>query len=76
MFSRRLVKAGKWAKLLLHLANATADDRTKLEAEAYYSWMAGTISVEKERWEEASVLLVKAKSALSFSHSPILSFSF
>jgi signal recognition particle subunit SRP68 len=58
---RRLVKAGKWAKLLSNLANATADERTKLEAEAYYSWMAGNILVEKEKWQEASVHLIRAK---------------
>jgi signal recognition particle subunit SRP68 len=56
-----LKKAGKWAKLLLNLVNATADERTKLEAEAYYSWMEGNILIEKEKWEEASVLLIRAK---------------
>jgi hypothetical protein len=70
------VKAGKWAKLLLTLANATADERTKLEAEAYYSWMAGNILVEKEKWEQASVLLIRAKYVShSFIHSFILSLS-
>lgn len=50
---RRLKKAVVWAKKLNELCTAVGDDRTILEAEAYSSWMKGTLRMEKNKLSKA-----------------------
>ncbi|KAL6044076.1 signal recognition particle subunit srp68 [Balamuthia mandrillaris] len=50
---RKLKKAVRWSEDLLNLCSELADDRTKLEAEAYAGWMAGNLHFHQEKWKEA-----------------------
>jgi len=50
---RRFAKAMKWAEFLESVCKRHADQRTQREAEAYTAFMAGTLLMEKEEWEEA-----------------------
>lgn len=50
----RLRKAAKWATLFAHLCSIKGDSRTSLEAEAYASYMKGTLLFEQDRnWDTA-----------------------
>ena len=51
----RLTRAGKHAKELIEMCEACVrcDARTKLEAQAYQSWITGNIEFERQRWQEA-----------------------
>ncbi|KAL5982923.1 hypothetical protein ACLOJK_017002 [Asimina triloba] len=50
----RLRKAVKWASLFSQLCAAKGDSRTSLEAEAYASYMKGTLLFEQDRnWDTA-----------------------
>lgn len=52
---RRLSKATKHANELLMLCEECerCDARTRLEAQAYSSWMAGNMKFEQQNWQEA-----------------------
>ncbi|CAI5989823.1 unnamed protein product [Closterium sp. NIES-64] len=45
---RRLARAARWADGFSHLCAARADSKTALEAEAYASYMWGTVLMERE----------------------------
>ncbi|KAK1280378.1 hypothetical protein QJS04_geneDACA015065 [Acorus gramineus] len=50
----RLRKAVKWASLFAQLCSIKGDSRTSLEAEAYASYMKGTLLFEQDQnWESA-----------------------
>eukprot|EP01087_Luapelamoeba_hula_P011909 TRINITY_DN3301_c0_g1_i2.p1 TRINITY_DN3301_c0_g1~~TRINITY_DN3301_c0_g1_i2.p1 ORF type:complete len:645 (-),score=135.76 TRINITY_DN3301_c0_g1_i2:287-2221(-) len=49
----RLKKAQHWAAELLSLCNHIADDKTKLEAEAYSAWMSANFLLYHEQWADA-----------------------
>ncbi|XP_031473917.1 uncharacterized protein LOC116246272 [Nymphaea colorata] len=50
----RLRKAVKWANLFAQLCSVKGDSRTSLEAEAYASYMKGTLLFEQEQnWDAA-----------------------
>ncbi|XP_058107557.1 uncharacterized protein LOC131251074 isoform X2 [Magnolia sinica] len=50
----RLRKAVKWASLFAQLCSIKGDSRTSLEAEAYASYMKGTLLFEQDRnWDTA-----------------------
>lgn len=51
---RRMRKAAKWADMFAKLCAEKSDSRTALEAEAYASYMQGTVLLEMEsNWEVA-----------------------
>jgi hypothetical protein len=50
---KRLKKAAKWARDFKELVDLCADDQTKLEAEAYASWMSGNARLEAEDFAAA-----------------------
>eukprot|EP00887_Chlorella_sp_A99_P002852 scaffold6.g2852.t1 len=57
-----LSKAAAHAAELVRLASQRCDARTQLEAEAYSSWMAGSMLLEKESdWEQALARFVRAR---------------
>ncbi|PNW81938.1 hypothetical protein CHLRE_06g267100v5 [Chlamydomonas reinhardtii] len=59
---RRLSKAVLWATELARFAAERADTRGALEAEAYCSWMAGQLMLERESdWEAALAKFSRAK---------------
>lgn len=58
---RRLKKAVKSCNELVALCAETADDKTKLEAEAYASWMAGNLRLEEEDWAQALDSFTRAR---------------
>ena len=61
---KRLCKAAAWAAQLAQLAGSRADARTALEAEAYSSWMAGNVLLEKETdWAGAVAAFLRAQTA-------------
>ncbi|XWS51497.1 hypothetical protein CRYUN_Cryun12cG0181400 [Craigia yunnanensis] len=50
----RIRKAVKWANLFSHLCSVKGDSRTSLEAEAYASYMKGTLLFERDQnWDTA-----------------------
>ncbi|GKV17420.1 hypothetical protein SLEP1_g27934 [Rubroshorea leprosula] len=50
----RLRKAVKWANLFSHLCSIKGDSRTSLEAEAYASYMKGSLLFEQDQnWDSA-----------------------
>ncbi|KAF0900191.1 hypothetical protein E2562_027550 [Oryza meyeriana var. granulata] len=51
----RFRKAVKWATLFSHLCSLKGDSRTSLEAEAYASYMKGTLLFEQEKNIEAAM---------------------
>nr|CAD1839978.1 unnamed protein product [Ananas comosus var. bracteatus] len=58
----RLRKAVKWATLFARLCAAKGDSRTSLEAEAYASYMRGTLLFEQDQnWETALVNFKNAR---------------
>ncbi|GIL67609.1 hypothetical protein Vafri_20964 [Volvox africanus] len=58
----RLSKAVLWASELARFAAARSDTRGCLEAEAYCSWMSGTLLLERETdWELALAKFTRAK---------------
>ena len=58
----RLKKAVKWSKLLLDFCNLYSDDqRTILEAEAYYSYLLGLLLLEKGEWAESLKLFKQSQ---------------
>jgi signal recognition particle subunit SRP68 len=50
---RRFAKAVRWAEFLESVCKIHGDQRTQREAEAYTAFMAGTLLLEKEEWEQA-----------------------
>jgi hypothetical protein len=59
---RRLRKAAVWAAELSRFAAACCDTRSALEAEAYSSWMAGNVLMERETdWEKALATYSRAR---------------
>jgi signal recognition particle subunit SRP68 len=61
----RLAKAARHATELVQLTSARCDARSALEAEAYASWMAGSLLLEKETdWEGALARYVRSKKLL------------
>jgi len=50
---RRFAKALRWAEFLESVCKAHGDARTQREAEAYTSFMAGSLLLEQEKWTEA-----------------------
>lgn len=59
---RRFAKASYWAAELSRFASHCCDTRGALEAEAYASWMAGNVLLEKETdWEKALAHYARAK---------------
>lgn len=58
---RRLAKAALWASQLARLASSKCDTRSRIEAEAYASWMLGSVLLEKGKdWELALAKFGKA----------------
>ncbi|ERM98253.1 signal recognition particle subunit SRP68 [Amborella trichopoda] len=58
----RLRKAAKWAILFAQLCSAKGDSRTSLEAEAYASYMKGSLFLEREQnWDTALQDFKKAR---------------
>ncbi|KAJ0985271.1 hypothetical protein J5N97_003627 [Dioscorea zingiberensis] len=58
----RLRKAVKWATLFAQLCAVKGDSRTSLEAEAYASYMKGTLLFEQDKnWETALVNFKNAR---------------
>ncbi|EEC83366.1 hypothetical protein OsI_28775 [Oryza sativa Indica Group] len=53
----RFRKAVKWATLFSHLCSLKGDSRTSLEAEAYASYMKGTLLFEQEKNIEAAMTI-------------------
>ena len=51
---KRLRKAFNWAENLRSIAHQTATPETILEAEAYASYLYGTIAMEEEAWPDAA----------------------
>ena len=62
---KRLRKAAKWAKVFKDLVDLCADDQTKLEAEAYASWMSGNAQMEGEHFAEALEDFIAAEAIYS-----------
>ncbi|KAM7429566.1 signal recognition particle subunit srp68 [Porites harrisoni] len=61
-YIRRLRKAASHASQLEELCHAEAcDARTKLESQAYASFMKGSVSIELQNWKEALELFRQAK---------------
>lgn len=58
---RRLKKAVKASNGLVALCAEMADDKTKLEAEAYCCWMTGNLRLEQEDWAPALESFTRAK---------------
>lgn len=59
---RRLTKAAKWGDLFADLCAQRADPRTALEAEAYASYLWGTVLLEREtEWETALSKFLRAR---------------
>jgi len=58
---KKLAKAVKYSKQLLEFCEHTADKRTTLEAEAYYSWLRATHLQQKDQWHDALSSYNKAK---------------
>lgn len=61
---RKLKKSVQYAHELLILCNrepTKCDARTKLESQAYYSYLSGIFYFETEKWRKASNLLQKAQ---------------
>lgn len=58
---RRLKKAVKASNDLVTLCSEAADDKTKLEAEAYCCWMNGNLCLEQENWSQALDSFTRAK---------------
>eukprot|EP00899_Mesostigma_viride_P007214 jgi/Mesvir1/16494/Mv10047-RA.2 len=59
---RKLSKAAMWADLFAKLCATRSDSRTALEAEAYASWMRGSLQLEREDdWEGALSKFVRAR---------------
>lgn len=58
---RRFSKAVKWADFLENACKRHGDQRTQREAEAYASFMSGTLLLEKEEWAEALAKLQKCR---------------
>ena len=52
--AKRLKKAAKWARQLAQLCEVRADERTRIEATGYASWMAGLLARERLAWREAT----------------------
>lgn len=61
---RKFNKAAKYASLLRRICNEKSDEKTKLEAEAYASWMSGNLLLEKEKWGKALLQFGKARTIL------------
>ncbi|KAJ4767010.1 Signal recognition particle subunit SRP68 [Rhynchospora pubera] len=58
----RLRKAVKWATLFTQLCSVRGDSRTSLEAEAYASYMKGTLMFEQDKnWQTALVNFKNAR---------------
>uniref|UniRef100_A0A2P2KQ22 Signal recognition particle subunit SRP68 n=1 Tax=Rhizophora mucronata TaxID=61149 RepID=A0A2P2KQ22_RHIMU len=58
----RLRKAVKWADLFSRLCSTKGDSRTSLEAEAYASYMHGTLLFEQDRnWDTALKNFISAR---------------
>ncbi|PVD38591.1 hypothetical protein C0Q70_01207 [Pomacea canaliculata] len=58
----RLRKAVHYAEELVALCQSPkCDARTKLECEAYSTWISGSLRFELENWEQAMELFTKAK---------------
>ncbi|CAN8264722.1 unnamed protein product [Cochlearia groenlandica] len=58
----RLRKAVKWASLFSNLCSIKTDSRTSLEAEAYASYMKGTLLFEQDQnWETALACFKNAR---------------
>ncbi|KAJ3703277.1 hypothetical protein LUZ61_006982 [Rhynchospora tenuis] len=58
----RLRKAVKWATLFTQLCSVRGDSRTSLEAEAYASYMKGTLLFEQDKnWQTALVNFKNAR---------------
>jgi len=58
---RKLKKAVKSSNDLVTLCASTADDKTKLEAEAYSCWMTGNLRLEEEEWDQALESFMRAR---------------
>lgn len=58
---KRLNKAATWAALLEQLCAARADTRTQLQAEAYASWLAGSVLFERNLHDKALAKFLHAK---------------
>ncbi|EDV27923.1 uncharacterized protein TRIADDRAFT_52953 [Trichoplax adhaerens] len=59
---RRMKKAVYYAKMLHELSDDEGyDARTKLEAQAYYSWMAANLNFELQLWDKSYELFSRAK---------------
>ena len=61
----RLAKAARWAYELQKLCIEVADERTQLEAQAYSSFMLGSLLLEKSRWKQAEDRFSKAQNYYS-----------
>ncbi len=62
---KRLKKAAHWARQLAQLCDVRADERTRIEATAYSSWMAGLLAREKLAWREATDAFFVAQTIFS-----------
>ncbi|KAK6927840.1 Signal recognition particle subunit SRP68 [Dillenia turbinata] len=60
----RLRKAVKWATLFSQLCASKGDSRTSLEAEAYASYMKGTLLFEQDKNWEAALMNFKSARAV------------
>lgn len=59
---RRLRKASTWASELARIAGKVCDNRSQVEADAYASWMAGNLLMEKESdWQRALAAYTRAR---------------
>jgi len=63
--SRKLAKAAKWSNHLVTLCNATADERTKVEAESYCGWLTGNIMLDRGDYRGAIQKLTPAMTVYS-----------
>ncbi|KAL6755220.1 subunit of the signal recognition particle [Haematococcus lacustris] len=62
----RLSKAAAWAKDAARLVAAVGDPRSTAEAEAYASWLLGSLLLEKETdWQRALAQLTRARRLFS-----------
>ncbi|KAA8499878.1 Signal recognition particle subunit SRP68 [Porphyridium purpureum] len=57
---RKLKRAVLYAQQLHDFCVETAEDRTRLEADAYVAWMKGNLYLEREMWAEALEHFVNA----------------
>ncbi len=65
---RKFKKASKWGELLLTMCANVANEPTKIQAEAYSSFLNGVYHFEQENWQEAYNHFIKSRYAQTSFH--------